>query len=119
MSDDDDNILLASEAPRRPGDLVLYDYFKHLTTLALLVLGGILTLALSEEADLKRADVLIVLAVVSFAGITSFSGASEIARAQFQGNDPKRIELYRKAAPAILSIGIGMFLMTFTKVLGE
>lgn len=120
MSDEDESDLLASQAPHRTGDLVLYDYFKHLTTLSLLVLGGILTLSQTERgAELKLPGVLIVVAVVTLAGVLSFSGSSEIARAHFHGDAPKRIDLYRKAAPVILSLGVGMFLFLFRKALGE
>ena len=118
MSDDDDT-LLASEAPRnRQGDLVLYDYFKHLTTLSLLVLGGILTISQTAKgAAMKPTGMMIVVGVVVLAGIFSFSGSSEIARAHYQGDQPKWLELYRKGAPLILSVAIGMFLFLFNKAL--
>lgn len=107
------------DAPRRPGDLLLYDYFKHLTTLSLLVLGGILTLAQTKGgSEMKLPGVLIVVGVVTLAGVISFSGSGEIARAHFHGETPKRVDLYRKAAPAVLSVGVGMFLFLFRKALG-
>jgi hypothetical protein len=119
MSDDDENNLLASEAPQvRQGDLVLYDYFKHLTTLSLLVLGGILTISQTEKGALMKAPgVMIVAGVVVLAGVISFSGSGEIARAHFHGDRPKRVDLFRKAAPVILSLGVGMFLFLFQKAL--
>jgi hypothetical protein len=117
MSDDDN--LLASEAPQhRQGDLVLYDYFKHLTTLSLLVLGGILTVSQTAKgAAMKAPGVMMVAAVVTLAGVISFSAASEIARAHYHGDRPKRLDLYRKSAPVILSLGVGMFLFLFQKAL--
>ena len=120
MSEDDESNLLASEAPHRQGDLILYDYFKHLTTLSLLILGGILTLTQTARgAELKLPGVLVVVGVVTLAGVLSFSGSGEIARAHFHGEQPKRIDLYRKIAPVILSLGVGMFLFLFTKALGQ
>ena len=120
MSEDDEGNLLASEAPRRPGDLILYDYFKHLTTLSLLILGGILTLTQTPRgSELKLPGVLIVVAVVTIAGIVSFASSGEIARAHFHGEAPKRVDLYRKIAPAILSLGVGMFLYMFGKALAN
>lgn len=119
MSGDDEGDLLSSEAPNRQGDLVLYDYFKHLTTLSLLVLGGILTLTQTDRgAEMKLPGVLIVVGVVTLAGVVAFSGSGEIARAHFHGEAPKRVDLYRKAAPVILSVGVGMFLFMFRKALG-
>jgi hypothetical protein len=120
MSDDENN-LLASVAPeKRQGDLVLYDYFKHLTTLSLLILGGILTLSQTAQgAEMKLRTILFVVGVVTLAGLVSFSACGEIARAHFHGEEPKRIDLYRKAAPAILLLGVGMFLFLFGKALGR
>lgn len=119
MSDEEIN-LLASQAPHRPGDLVLYDYFKHLTTLSLLILGGILTLSQTAQgAEMKLRTVLMVVAVVTLAGVVSFSACGEIARAHFHGEAPKRVDLYRKVAPVILMLGVGMFLFLFGKALGN
>jgi hypothetical protein len=120
VSGDDEGHLLASERPHRQGDLVLYDYFKHLTTLSLLVLGGILTLSQTDRgAEMKLGTVLVVVGVVTFAGLVSFSACGEIARAHFHGEEPKRVDLYRKAAPMILLLGVGMFLFLFGKALGK
>ena len=120
MSEEDENSLLASKAPQRQGDLVLYDYFKHLTTLALLILGGILTIAQTDRgSELKLPGVMMVVGVVAFAGVISFSGSGEIARAHYHGDEPKRVDFYRKAAPVILSVGVGMFLFMFQKVLRQ
>ncbi|HYW15648.1 MAG TPA: hypothetical protein VE891_05790 [Allosphingosinicella sp.] len=119
MSDDETN-LLASQAPHRPGDLVLYDYFKHLTTLSLLVLGGVLTLSQTDRGgEMKLSTLLMVVAAVTLAGVVSFSASGEIARAHFHGEEPKRVDLYRKVAPAILMLGVGMFLFLFGKALGK
>ena len=117
MSDDDN--LLASEAPHnRQGDLVLYDYFKHLTTLSLLVLGGILTISQTAKgAAMKPAGMMIVVGVVVLAGVLAFSGSSEIARAHYQGDHPKKLDFLRKAAPITLSVAVGMFLFLFNKAL--
>lgn len=120
MSEGDENNLLASEAPHRQGDLVLYDYFKHLTTLSLLILGGILTLSQTAQGgEMKLRTVLMVVAVVTLAGFLSFSASGEIARAHFHGEKPRRVDLYRKAAPAILLLGVGMFLFLFGKALDK
>ena len=118
MSDEDDT-LLASEAPHnRQGDLVLYDYFKHLTTLSLLVLGGILTISQTAKgAAMKPGAMMMVVCVVVLAGVLAFTGSSEIARAHHQGNQPKHLDFIRKAAPLILSVAVGMFLFLFNKAL--
>jgi hypothetical protein len=120
VSGNEEDNLLASERPHRQGDLVLYDYFKHLTTLSLLILGGVLTLSQTDQgAEMKLPTVLMVVGVVTLAGVISFSASGEIARAHFHGEEPKRVDLYRKAAPMILLLGIGMFLFLFGKALGR
>jgi hypothetical protein len=120
VTEDDETHLLASESPHRQGDLVLYDHFKHLTTLALLMLGGMLTLSQTEAGrSLKLPGIIVVVAVVTIAGVLAFGGATEIARSHFHGDAPKRLDFYRKTAPAVLSLGVGMFLYLFVKALGE
>ena len=39
MTDDDDGV--PGQSHPRDGDLLLYDFFKHQTSLALLTLGGV------------------------------------------------------------------------------
>ena len=110
------------EGPKRPepaggrdGDLLLYDFFKHLTSLALLTLGGVLVvIQKADPKDVKPAMVIIDIAVISLSGILAFSGSSEIARARFTGQPASRsLEFLRKAAPITLTVGVGMFLAMF------
>ena len=117
MSDDDGSI--PALASHDDGELLLYDYFKHLTTLALLALGGVLTVSqMAAPADLKPAMLVIVLVILGFSGMASFAGGSEIVRARYTGAARSRsIELCRVASPALLSVGVGMFLYLFVDTL--
>jgi hypothetical protein len=110
------------EGPKRPepagardGELLLYDFFKHLTSLALLTLGGVLIVIQDvDPKDVKPFMVIIDIVFISLSGILAFSGSSEIARARFTGVAPTRsLDFLRKAAPALLTIGVGMFLAMF------
>jgi hypothetical protein len=106
MTDEEANI-----PPAGDSELLLYDYFKHLTSLALLTLGGVLAIAqAADRADVKPFMLIIVLVVISAGGICSFVGAGEIVRRRYTGSSPHKIEFYRKAAPALLALGVGMFL---------
>ena len=113
MTDEDDG--LPTQPDQRDGDLLLYDFFKHLTSLALLTLGGVLIVLKDvDPKDVKPIMVIVDIAVVSLSGILAFSGTSEIAKARYTGTAPARsIEFLRRAAPATLTVGVGMFLAMF------
>jgi hypothetical protein len=113
VTDEDDK--LSDPSREQDGDLLLYDFFKHLTSLALLTLGGVLIVLKDvDPKDVKPIMVIIDIAVVSLSGILAFSGTSEIARARYTGTAPGRsLEFLRRAAPGTLSIGVGMFLAMF------
>ena len=112
MTDDGDNPVALRDAD---GDLLLYDFFKYLTSLALLTLGGVLIVAKdADKADVKPVMIVIVLVIISASGIAAFSGASEIVRARYSRSEPlPTLKFYRLAAPALLAIGVGMFLTLY------
>src|SRR5687768_7602661 len=101
MSDEEDSL------PALKSDyleLLLYDYFKHLTTLSLLALGGVLTVAqIGEGEQVKPILLVLVLVTLGLGGVASFSGASEIVRARYTGTPAnKSLPLYRVSAPLLL-----------------
>lgn len=107
-----------SELHKRDGaEGYLYDYFKYLTSLALLTLGGVLTLSEGVSDKFSRYALTAVLILVATSGIVSFSGVNEIVRAKTTGTGHKHLELMRKVAPALLASGIGVFLYIFRKKL--
>lgn len=113
MSDD-------AEAPvdvPHDGETLLYDYFKHLTSLCLFSLGGVL--ALAQNAKGVSAGLMIaVLGVIGVAALISFSGTAEIVAARFHRKPlGKHVNHYRAIAPVFLSVGVGMFLYLFTRTL--
>ncbi|RYD99973.1 MAG: hypothetical protein EOP61_14205 [Sphingomonadales bacterium] len=95
------------------GEALLYDYFKHLTSLCLISLGGVL--ALADKVQGRGAMLVIgALGVIGIAALLSFSGAGEIVEARCKGKPLARhLDWYRIASPALLSIGLGMFLYIF------
>jgi hypothetical protein len=112
MTDDEESKLTSiTPAERSDSELLLYDFFKHLTSLSLLTLGGVLAISQSgDKADVKPLMLMGVLVMISAGGICSFIGASEIVRKRYTGSTLHKIELYRKVAPALLAVGVGMFL---------
>jgi hypothetical protein len=97
------------------GDLLQYDFFKHLTSLALLTLGGVLVLAKeANKADVKPVMIMAVLVLISGAGVCAFSGASEIVRARYSNKPPLPVlKIYRIVSPSLLAVGVGMFLTRY------
>ena len=114
MMDDDSNPPGSRPDAAPDGELLLYDFLKHLTSLALLTLGGILIVAGTvDKADVKPIVLIAVLVVVSASGVLSFAGASEIVKKRYTGSTTHNLDFYRKAAPMLLAIGAGMFLSLF------
>ncbi len=113
MSDEDTTVPVVDHG--HDGELLLYDYFKHLTTLALLALGGILTVSqIADREDVKPWLLATVLVTISLGGIAAFGGAGEIVRGRHTGTPRhKSVEFYRRVAPILLAIGVGMFLSMF------
>lgn len=100
-------------------DLLLYDYFKHLTTLSLVALGGVL--GLTEKVDPSPAKPVIVsfvAACIALSGVTALSAAANIAGIsagkKARGISP-RINL--RIAMLLLGMGAGGFVVIFLKSL--
>lgn len=95
------------------GVTLLYDFFKHLTSLCVLSLGGVLAL-IPNAKGAKPELIVTVLVVIGAAAVLSFSGASEIVRSRLLGKPAHRtLHFCRIAAPALLSVGLGMFVYLF------
>jgi hypothetical protein len=105
------------DGPVRGGEALLYDYFKHLTSLCLISLGGVVAL-IDKAKGVSPVIQMGVLASIGLAALLSFSGASEIVRAGFH-REPlsKYLNACRVSAPVLLSVGLGMFLWIFMKTL--
>ena len=107
---DDDSAV--AELPAHDPELLLYDYFKHLSSLVLITLGGLLVVLKDFSAkDLRPVFILATFLLVSSSGIVAFSGTQEIVRARSTGTPPKRwLQWSRIAAPNLLAGGLGVFL---------
>ena len=99
--------------PDAYGETLLYDYAKHLTTLALLAIGGVLTVTgTADRTDVKPPVVAIVLGALALAGILAFSTANGLVAARSTGKEPpKGLPSLLKAATGFLGVGTGGFLM--------
>lgn len=103
----------------RDKDALLYDYAKHLLSLALLGIGGIASLAQSplgrEVAGPKVAILLVAFAV---AGFFALSCSASILRAhRLDLPVPQSAWLFQQGAMAGLGVGVGAFLVVWVDAL--
>ncbi len=102
----DDEILAATAtAP----DLLLYDYFKHISTLSLVALGGALGIA---PEKVGQNELGLVIGIIGLAGGIAIMGLLSITRSQLKARPmPLRAKVYRTLSGGLFSFGIGMFLV--------
>ena len=95
------------------GEALLYDFAKFVTTLAILAVGGVLTITqTADPKDVKPVVVAFVLGAIALAGVLSVSTASALAEARSAGQEPRAgLRGMMKAATGLLGVGTGGFLM--------
>ena len=100
-------------------DALLYDWFKHLTSMAILTLGGIITIVqFSNATDIKKPVLGTVLIVIALSGVLAFTGAEQIVRTRLKGQAvTARIHNLMRISSFLLAIGIGGVLQMFMKAL--
>jgi hypothetical protein len=96
------------------GEALFYDLGKFVTTLALLAIGGVLTIADSERIHVQPVGIAIIAGVLALAATVAGIIPLSIAQARF-ANKPLTANLprYLAAAMALLGFGVGMFLYVF------
>ena len=99
----------------REPDVLQYDFMKFLTTLAILVLGGALSLAPSKE-HLPRGSLVVVMVLVSMAGAVAATGADAIVTARIANRPLGRFARWsRGISMGLLGAGTGFFLSIWTQ----
>ena len=112
IEDDDKHELVTQDGDDRYAEGLVYDQGKFLTTLSLLAVGGVLTIADSaDKGDVKPGSIIMVTCVLFLAAVLAASTASTIAFDRFAGRPPKRyLHYYIMATVALLGMGLGMFI---------
>ncbi|PAX08180.1 hypothetical protein [Sphingomonas lenta] len=113
MTDDETRVKPADQAgPAHYGEALLYDLAKFITTLSLLILGGLLTVREETQAgELKPTSVILVAVAVAIAGVLAFSAATSLADARARGREPQRwLPLQIRASGLFMGVGVGAFL---------
>lgn len=105
----------AAELPAHDRELLLYDYFKHLTSLVLITLGGLLLVMKDfDRRDARPWMVAAIFVLISLSGVLSFAGAGEIVASRFTGRKKERtLRLLRVVSPVLLALGLGLFISMF------
>ena len=103
---------------QRTAEELLYDYFKHMTSISLVALGGVLTISQLPDADPKPFSLGFVTVLLALSGGSGFAGMDEIVRSRVNGRDTARtVRLYRRLCPIAFGVGVGAFLAMFFNAL--
>jgi hypothetical protein len=109
-----------TQLPKAQGDAdaLLYDYFKHMTSLSLVSLGGALSISQLPDTELKPFSLAMVVVMLGATGVSGFAGMDEIVNSRLKGAGvSRRLWLYRKICSATLGMGVGAFLFVFFNAL--
>ena len=97
-------------------ELLLYDFLKYLATLALLILGAVLSLSGSDSSFSKR-NLAIVIFVVAAAALIAIVAADRVVVLRMKGKPVDRtVSWSRGACMWLLTLGTGAFLSNWVNV---
>ena len=96
-------------------DLLVYDFLKHLTSLSLLSIGGVLTMPEALDRPIEPIAMGVILLLLAFGGAMALHGLEAITKARSVGKPaPKSLKWYRSVASSSLGMGVGAFISFFT-----
>ncbi len=93
------------------GETLLYDFAKTLTSLSLIVLGGVLSLSGTDQAaEIPAFSLMLTSGSIALAGMLALSTAFGIVEARGKNRErPAHSMLMIKAANFLLGVGLGGF----------
>ncbi|NML05939.1 hypothetical protein [Sphingomonas sp. G-3-2-10] len=98
-----------------------YDYFKHLTGIALISIGGVFALLDGAGAKLDVRRTFIVLAALGGSGVISLLMAGSLASIEVKPvayeKTARQVRYGMIAATFFLAIGLGSFIQTFSSAI--
>lgn len=111
MTDDDDAAEGEVPFPRA------YDYFKHMTGIALVSIGGVFAFLDGSRAGSDRTQYIMVLGFLGLSGVTSLMMAGMLAGIETKpiprAKLVRQVRLGQSAALFLLAVGLGIFIPTF------
>lgn len=115
MMDEDPPVPRQSDDPDRA---LYYDFFKWITTLSLVAIGGVFSLITQSDFVFRPIDLVVVLAALSSSAVTGLSGVTQqITLARDPVKLAKRNKLLQNIVQFFLGIGAGYFVLLFSKKL--
>ena len=112
MIDQDEEAQLSGELPFARA----YDYFKHMTGVSLISIGGVFAL-IDGQTKIERAKLLAILAAIGIAGVISLYQASALASLESKPMPreklAKQVRYSQLAAMVFLMVGLGAFTQSF------
>ncbi len=98
-------------------DLLLYDYYKHMTSLILATLGGILSISQIGNVDVPIRDLLPALGLIATGGIAALYGMEQLIKARLSDVPPAAwVRWSRLLVSGSFGLGVGAFLGVFMDV---
>lgn len=107
MAIEDDALAATGEASAAT---LLYDFFKHMTSLCLATLGGVLTISQMDGFQVAARDLLVSLGLISFAGISALTAMETLIKARLNARPVPKMTLSRWVVMGGFGLGIGWFL---------
>ncbi|WP_128892395.1 hypothetical protein [Erythrobacter sp. HKB08] len=90
---------------------IMYDYFKHLVSLSLITIGGMVTIGQGLFGDaLPLRELSWAVGLVGIGGVLAFQGQFEIVRIAGGGEASVWLRFVHRLAPISFGAGIGVFL---------
>ncbi|MFM9828418.1 MAG: hypothetical protein ACKVOB_06665 [Sphingomonas sp.] len=101
------------------GETLLYDFAKTLTSLSLIVLGGVLSLGGTQRAaEIPQKALVLTSGSIAMAGLLALSTAFAIVEARTKNRAlPTYLPTMIKAANFLLGIGLGAFMIIWLESL--
>ena len=112
MIDDDTKMPRDTDGADRA---LYYDYFKWITTLSLVGIGGVFSLVTQSKFGFKPLDLFIVLGFLALAAVTGLTGVdTQIALSREPKKLAKKSKLLKSVAMFALGAGAGYFIIMFS-----
>lgn len=92
-------------------ELLLYDFYKHMTTLSLATLGGVLSIPQFARETVPLDKLLLPVGLIAAAGVAAFGGLDAILRARLSGKPlPWHARWSRQLTGWCFGLCVGAFL---------
>lgn len=115
--------MIDEDEPGRGAELPFaraYDYFKHMTGVSLISIGGVFAL-IDGPTKIERVKLLAILAAIGLTGVISLYQASALASLESKpvprARLAKQVQYSQLAAMIFLMVGLGAFVQSFTGAL--